>query len=136
MPRRLLLALPVALLVSCGGSEPSSTSSALPSPSVQESANAVASGVASDAAQQTLSLTVAKGEVTGDTGRVTVARGTRLRITVTADVADELHVHAYDLRQQISANGPGSIEFVADKPGVVEVELERTKLVLTRLVIS
>jgi len=92
--------------------------------------------VATDSAQVTLALTVSKGKVTGDTGRVKVPIGSRVRITVTSDVADEIHVHLYDLTQEISANSPGSIEFVADKPGVIEVELEHAKLPLTRLAIS
>ena len=108
----------------------------MPSPSLATSAAPVASSVPSDNAQQTVSLTVSGGKVTGQTGRVKVALGTRLRITVTSDVADELHVHVYDLKQEISANASGSIEFVADKPGVIEVELERAKLTLTHLEIS
>ena len=132
----VLIAL-TAMASGCGGSsDGSAAASAIPSPSVAPSATTVASGVASDAAQQTLSLTVAGGRVTGDTGRVKVALGTRLRITVTSDVADEIHVHLYDLTQEISANEAGSIEFVADKPGVVEVELEHSKLPLTHLAIS
>jgi len=92
--------------------------------------------VASDSAQVNLALTVAKGKVTGHTGRVKVPLGSRVRITVTSDVADEIHVHLYDLKQELSANQPGSIEFTADKPGVIEVELEKAKLPLTRLAIS
>ena len=97
---------------------------------------AVASGVASDSAQQTINVTVAGGKVSGPTGLVKVAKGTRLRITVTSDAADEVHVHVYDLRQAVSANASASVEFVADKPGVIEVELESAKLVLARLEIS
>lgn len=140
--QRLARIVPVLLVLTamtgaCGGSSGSDlASSPVPSPSVPLSPTPVASGVASDSAQQTLSLTVSKGKVTGDTGRVKVALGTRLRITVTSDVADEIHVHLYDLMQEISANSPGSIEFVADKPGVVEVELEHAKLPLTHLAIS
>ena len=140
MQRTLRLA-PVLLLLTplaaaCGGSSAPAASSPVPSPSLASSAAPVASSVPSDNAQQTVSLTVSGGKVTGQTGRVKVALGTRLRITVTSDVADELHVHVYDLKQEISANASGSIEFVADKPGVIEVELERAKLTLTHLEIS
>ena len=131
----VLVAL-AAVTAGCGGSSGTPAASPLPSPSLAPSATAVASGVASDSAQQTLSLTVAHGKVTGDTGRVKVALGTRVRITVTSDVADEIHVHTYDLTQEISANQPGSVEFVADKPGIIEVELEHAKLPLTHLAIS
>jgi hypothetical protein len=135
----LAAALVAATVAGCGGSSTPDNAgepTGLPTPTVQESATAVASAVTSDTAQQTISLTVAGGKVSGDTGRVKVALGTRLRITVTADVADEIHVHVYDLHQDISVNQPGSIEFVADKPGIVDVELEKSKLTLTRLQIS
>ena len=132
----VLLSLTV-LTAACGGSSADeSDATPVPSPSLEPTATAVASGIASDSAQVNLALTVAGGKVTGDTGRVKVPLGSRVRITVTSDVADEVHVHLYDLKQEISANSPGSIEFVADKPGVVEVELEHAKLPLTRLAIS
>jgi hypothetical protein len=133
VPALLLL---TSLAAACGGSSEPAASSPLPSPSLASSAAPVASSVPSDNAQQTISLTVSGGKVTGDTGRVKVALGTRVRITVTSDVADEIHVHVYDLKQEVSANASASIEFVADKPGVVDVELERSKLTLTRLAIS
>ena len=140
MPKTLrrapALLLLLTLSAACGGSSEPAASSPLPSPSLASSAAPVASSVPSDNAQQTVTLTVSGGKVTGQTGRVKVALGTRLRITVTSDVADEIHVHVYDLTQQVSANASASIEFVADKPGVIEVELERAGLSLTRLEIS
>jgi hypothetical protein len=125
-------------LTGCAGSSSAPTaSSPVPTPVLaSDQPTQVASAVASDTAQQTIALTVSGGKVTGQTGRVKVALGTRLRITVTADVADEVHVHVYDLKQEISANAPASIEFVANKPGQIEVELEKAKLTLTRLLIS
>lgn len=130
-----VLVLAAALSGCAGSSEPAA--SAPPSPVLaSDQPTSVASAVASDSAQQTIALTVAGGKVTGQTGRVKVSLGTRLRITVTSDVADELHVHVYDLKQEISPGSPASIEFVADKPGQIEVELEKAKLTLTRLLVS
>lgn len=121
----------------CGGSSEQAASSTVPSPVLaSDQPTRVASAVPSDTAQQTIALTVAGGAVTGRTGPVTVGLGTRLRITVTADVADEIHVHVYDLRQPISADSPASIEFVADKAGQIDVELEKAGLALTRLVVA
>jgi hypothetical protein len=140
--RRLLVASLLApLLAACGTSDPSTvaeppatTPATTPaSGDAGSGPTAVASAVASDTAQQTISFTVVKKKVTGDTGRVKVKLGTRLRITVLSDTAEEIHVHVYDLMQEIGANSPGSIEFVADKPGVIEVELEREKIPLTHL---
>jgi hypothetical protein len=135
--RVLPAALLLPLVAACGGSDPS-TVAAPPSPSASVAApsdqpTSVASGVASDTAQQIVSLTVSHGKVTGDTGRVHVKLGTRIRITVLSDVADEIHVHLYDLTQEMSAGTPASIEFVADRAGVITVELEHSKLPLTHL---
>lgn len=139
--QRTLRHVPIVLLLTslaaaCGGSSEPAASSPLPSPSAGSSAAPVGSAVPSDNAQQTISLTVSGGKVTGQTGRVKVALGTRVRLTVTSDAADEIHVHVYDLTQEVSAGASASIEFVADKPGVVDVELERATLTLTRLAIS
>ena len=70
------------------------------------------------------------------TGRVAVKLGSRLRLTVTADVTDEIHVHVYDLKKAVAPGAPTSIEFVADKPGQMEVELHDTALTLVRLIVS
>lgn len=142
VPSRLLVPAAAAVvltgLTACGGDEPGAGGlpSDLPSPQVQTSATSVASGVASDAAQQTIALTVSGGKVTGQSGQQNVALGSRVRITVTSDVADEMHVHGYDLNQEVAPGSPASIEFVTDEAGSVEVELHRTNLALTRLQIS
>jgi hypothetical protein len=80
-------------------------------------------------------VTVAKKKVTPPTGRVEVRRGATVRITVTSDVADDLHVHGYDLRKPLPAGQPASIEFRADRTGLFEVETHDTHLVLFQLVV-
>jgi hypothetical protein len=80
-----------------------------------------------------VNVTVTDGEVTGDTGRVEVPLGMRVRLTVVADSADEIHVHGFDLREPVAPGQPSVVEFVADRPGVFEVELHDAGQVLTRL---
>jgi heme/copper-type cytochrome/quinol oxidase subunit 2 len=68
-------------------------------------------------------------KVTGDQvetaeRRVTVATGEKVRIRVQSDVADEVHVHSYDLKKDVAPGKPAVIEFTADVPGSFEVELE------------
>lgn len=138
MPRRVLLpALALGLLpvlASCGTSDPSTVAEPpVPSGAPSGTPPAVASGVPGDTVQQSLNFVVAHGKVSADTGRVSVKLGSTLRITVLSDAADTIHVHLYDLTQALSAGEPGYLEFVADKPGVVEVELEHQKIPLTHL---
>jgi heme/copper-type cytochrome/quinol oxidase subunit 2 len=82
---------------------------------------------------QVIALTVTEGTVSGATGRVPVPLGSTVRVQVTADIADEVHVHGYNLMTDTVPGQPVTIEFTADIPGVFEVELEQSKLPLTRL---
>lgn len=86
---------------------------------------------------QTINIAVRGGQVTGDTGRVTIALGTPVTISVSSDVADEIHVHGYDRKGEIpTAGGTGSVSFTANTPGVFEVELEESKLQLVQLQVN
>ena len=62
--------------------------------------------------------------------RVSVPLGKTVRLVVTSDVADEVHVHGYDKSAAVAAGETGVVEFPATIPGVFEVELEQrgTKL--------
>lgn len=82
---------------------------------------------------RTIRVAVRDGQASGDTGRVEVPLGTLVTVAVTSDVADEIHVHGYDLEEQIPPGGTGSVSFTADIPGVFEVELHETGLQLLQL---
>lgn len=75
---------------------------------------------------------VEAGEVTVN-GPTTVAQGEDVTIRVRSDVADEVHVHTYDLLSDVEAGGVTEIAFTADIPGVHEVELEQSALRLLDL---
>lgn len=67
------------------------------------------------------------------TERITVERGDEIEIVVTADVSDEVHVHGYDFRADVTPDEPAVITFVADLPGIYEVELEGAHILLFEL---
>ncbi len=77
-------------------------------------------------------IDVAGGEVTGG-GRYRVAVGSAVTVQITADVADEVHVHGYDLTTDTVPGEVASMTFTADIPGVFEVELEAAGLPLFEL---
>ena len=56
-------------------------------------------------------------------------------IVVHSDVADEVHVHGYDLHQDVGAGGTARIDFTADIAGVFEAELENRKLQIVELTV-
>lgn len=80
-----------------------------------------------------ITVTVAGGKVSTASKRVSVPRGTPVRLTVTSDVADEVHVHGVDKRVDLTPGTPATLAFAADVPGTFEVELESAGLLLFML---
>ncbi|MGH9285382.1 MAG: hypothetical protein ACRD0M_06875, partial [Acidimicrobiales bacterium] len=82
-------------------------------------------------AARTIEVTVQGGSIVGG-GRHQVSRGETVRLVVTSDVADEIHVHGFDRRATVAAGGTAEIVFVADLAGTWEIELEsRRRRLLT-----
>lgn len=65
--------------------------------------------------------------------RFTATQGDRVRILVRAEVSDHVHLHGYDLIDDVAPGEPARIDFVANAPGVFEVELEDAGELLFRL---
>lgn len=99
-------------------SSPSVTESATPSDSPSPAPSA------SDEPDRTvIEVTYRDGAVQGPAS-FTVFQGDRVRIVVHADVADEVHLHGYDLSADVTPDDPARIDFVANAAGVYEAELE------------
>ncbi|RBY95823.1 hypothetical protein DQ237_11785 [Blastococcus sp. TF02-8] len=135
MSRRILATalLPLCLVVAgCAGteapdaSEPTATTSGAAESSASSSAPA-------DDARTSLAVEVAGGQVTGDTGRVPVALGDRVTISITSDTADEAHLHGYDVETALSPGTPAQLNVDATIPGVFELELHESGTVLLTL---
>ncbi|MEV0379661.1 hypothetical protein [Nonomuraea sp. NPDC050643] len=93
----------------------------------------VATGTPSGQAE--VAITIARGRVSPPPGWLEVGRGQRVGITVTSDVADEVHVHGYDLAAGLRPGVPATLRFTADLTGVFEVETHGSELVLTQLAV-
>ena len=64
------------------------------------------------------------GAPVGGIRRVTVARGRRIVLVVTSDVADHVHVHGYDIFRDVAPGAPARLAFRATLPGRFEAEME------------
>ena len=87
-------------------------------------------------APRVIAVTVAGGAVSGVDSRVPARLGEQLVVRVTSDVADEVHVHGYDLRAEVPAGGTVDIPLAATIPGGFEVELEGSGRTLFQLRVS
>jgi hypothetical protein len=72
----------------------------------------------------TIRIAVVGGVPAGGIVRATVHQGDRVVLVVTSDVADEIHLHGYDLKTEVAAGGSARLAFTARIPGRFEVELE------------
>lgn len=133
-PAPLLLLVAALVLSGCGGDDASSAEAGAAVPTADAPSEPEPEVAPDDA--QVVAVTVAGGKASGDTGRVQVAVGTTVRLTVTSDAADQVHVHGYDLVAPVSPGQATQLEFVAERPGVYEVELHDARQVVTRLQIS
>ena len=99
---------------------PPATSSAAPSPTADI---------------RVIEVQIADGTVQAEADRVEVAPGEAVRVVVTSDVADELHVHGVDETAMLVADEPTTLEFTIDEPGVFDVETHHGGLVLFQLLV-
>lgn len=78
-------------------------------------------------------IVVRGGLPVGGPRRVTVARGRRVILNVTSDVSDHVHLHGYDVMQDVGPGMPARIAFRATRPGTVEAELEDRGVQIARI---
>jgi hypothetical protein len=86
-------------------------------------------------ARTQVTIAVRGGRVSGGIRRVTVPKGARVELVVTADVADEVHLHGYDRSHAVAPGAPARLLFRATTSGRFEVELEQRKLLIAEITV-
>jgi heme/copper-type cytochrome/quinol oxidase subunit 2 len=119
-------------LAACGGGDDQDQATATAAGSGTTAAGSMTTAEAA-AGAQTVQVTVTGTKVETAERRVKVPLDGKVRLEVTADRADEVHLHGYDRKVDIEPGQPAVLEFTADVPGVFEVELEEAGLKLVEL---
>ncbi len=88
------------------------------------------------AGERTLAVRVRGGAVTPAAATLRTAQGTSVALTVTSDVADEIHVHGYDVTAQVRAGQTVTVRLRADLPGSWDVEMHDPGVSLLRLIVK
>jgi hypothetical protein len=83
-----------------------------------------------------IDIQIVGGQPVGGIKRVTVEKPQLVDLVVHSDVADEVHLHGYDLHQDVQARGTARIRFQAKIQGVFEAELENQKLQILELTVK
>ncbi len=81
-------------------------------------------------------IVVSGGKPVGGVKRLSYNNGDQVRFSVQSDIADEIHVHGYDLMKDVPAGGTVSFSFPAKIEGVFEIELEGRKEQIAELRVS
>jgi hypothetical protein len=82
-----------------------------------------------------ITITIEGGKPVGGITKATVQRGQNVSLVVRSDVADEVHLHGYDLHTEVKAGGTAGIDFTASIAGVFVAELEHRKLQILELTV-
>ncbi|MDH5423293.1 MAG: hypothetical protein OEY55_15940, partial [Acidimicrobiia bacterium] len=150
---RLLVAFVAALpLAACSAGVASSTIA--PTPSVPASSSSVVPDRTAPAPPSTsvttttvsvttttlddtvvIGVSVVGGELVSER-RAEVKLGDKVKLVVESDTADEIHVHGYDLIADLVPGEITELTFVAEIPGIFEVEFETSHMQVLELVVN
>ena len=138
-----LAALTAALLLAgCTAAPAAPTASTAPASSVgSSSASPSASPTATPEPTPSASLLVVEvslkgGKTTPNGDRLTATKGTILRLEITSDHDDEVHVHGYDVEIPVTAGTTVKKEITLDQVGRFEIESHEPALTIVQLVVS
>ena len=81
-------------------------------------------------------IVVKYGEPVGGVAELDYTTGDQIQFTVESDVEEGVHVHGYDIEQEVKAAGTTSFDFPAELEGVFEVELEHSAVPIAELTVS
>jgi hypothetical protein len=122
----LALATSVALAACGGGSDGTTTGTGTGTNGAASAGQATDEGPGAGEHGESAATTIVvkNGEPVGGVRDLDYKAGEQVRFTVDSDVADEVHVHGYDLMKDVAAGGSVSFSFPAEIEGIFEVELE------------
>lgn len=81
-------------------------------------------------------IVVRGGQPAGGVQELTFEKGERIRFIVESDVADEVHLHGYDIAKPVDAGGVVKFDLPASLEGVFEVELEDRVVPLAEVTVN
>ena len=81
-------------------------------------------------------IDVVGGQPKGGITELEFNQGDEIRFAVKSDTADEVHVHGYDVEQEVEPDSPTIFDFPADLEGVFEVELHGSETQIAELTVN
>lgn len=115
---------------------PATATTATTSPTATTPATTTTTTTTTPSKPATPVIRVVDGEPEGGVEQLEFAKGDQIRFAVRSDVADEIHVHGYDVAKDVPAGGSVSFAFRASIDGIFEIELENAGVQIAELKVS
>jgi copper(I)-binding protein len=126
--KRIVLAaacvLAAVALAGCGSDDDESASSTDTTTTTETTTDTETTTTTEAETRTVVRITVVDGQPQGGIVRQTVNKDDQVVLVVTSDVADEIHLHGYDVSRDVTAGGTVRLPFKATIPGRFEAELE------------
>lgn len=143
---QLIVAFVAAVLTGCAGADAAPVAAEAPAVATTPAAEPVPdtgpAPVAGCAGEPILRVSpvevtarLVEGRVEPPPSRVDVALGAPVVLRVEAGAPAEVHVHGYDAAADVAPGAPACLQFVADVPGVFEVESHPDHTLLLQLAV-
>jgi len=125
------------VLASCGGDEEEAATTTSPTNSQTVTATSQTTETTTPPEGPTIvRIAVVGGTPEGGIVRETVDKGERVVLVATSDVADEIHIHGYDVSRDVVAGGTARLAFDPMIPGRFEVELESRGVQIAEITVN
>jgi hypothetical protein len=124
-----IIVVAVAALVIAGGggddnNDSASTTTTQSSTTGTTADTSTSTNTTAPAGPPTYRVTVKNAKPVGGIEAIKVNKGDEVRLVVKSDTPDEIHIHGYDLKQEVEAGGSAAFKFKATIDGAFEIELE------------
>jgi hypothetical protein len=81
-------------------------------------------------------IEVEGGQPIGGVKEIKAEKGDTVRIDVTSDQADELHLHVYDVEKELQPGKKTRLQFKANIEGVIELELHESEQQIAEITVE
>jgi FtsP/CotA-like multicopper oxidase with cupredoxin domain len=123
-------------LAACGGSDGAATAAQTATSGATGGADTTGGTDTTTAPAKTMTIQVASGEAVGGTQTLTVKKGDHVRIEVTVDAPQELHLHGYNIELEAKPGTPSVFDFTARYDGIFDLESHLKDAKLVKLVVE
>jgi FtsP/CotA-like multicopper oxidase with cupredoxin domain len=120
----VLVVVAVALLIVLSGGDEGGSDTSTSRNAVGKESSKNGGGETSAKPELTTIVVGKDGKPVGGVAEIDVHKGDEVRFRVKSAIAEEIHVHGYDLMKDVPAGGTVSFEFPAELEGIFEAELE------------